>query len=301
VRCRWGAIRRSGAANGLYAEQLSGSPFTAPRGSNERSCTMHPASVKHSAARQSMPAVADRAVFRAELRSTIALGPAPIPKRTDFPARRADHETRERQHRQAGRPLISHKSMVDQLSTNRRRDDVVAAAICVSSPSSGRIDAGPRNRGDSRGAKFASRFFRSGARLYLRELRRRFTLRSAARSAPLSRQCARFPHPVAAYEDKDTPTECSEWGGALFVTRLPHSPVDVAVARQYAPTNTICGPLAGRRDCSIIPIRRSSRCDVASDTAGTANIDFVIFRSAGRWRKTPSVRQYHITSCRFMV
>ena len=36
-RCRWAGTHRSRCAYGLYAEQLSGSPFTAPRMSNERS------------------------------------------------------------------------------------------------------------------------------------------------------------------------------------------------------------------------------------------------------------------------
>jgi len=39
---------------------------------------------------------------------------------------------------------------------------------------------------------------------------------------------ATFLTPVAAYEDKDTPTELFvKWGGSLFSTKLPHSPIDV--------------------------------------------------------------------------
>jgi len=34
--------------------------------------------------------------------------------------------------------------------------------------------------------------------------------------------------PVASYEDQDTPTELYvKWGGSLFKTTLPHSPIDV--------------------------------------------------------------------------
>ena len=46
-----------------------------------------------------------------------------------------------------------------------------------------------------------------------------------------------FLTPVAAYEDKDTPTELYvKWGGALFKTTLPHSPIDVVAWHgNYAP------------------------------------------------------------------
>uniref|UniRef100_UPI0038F79D15 homogentisate 1,2-dioxygenase n=1 Tax=Streptomyces galilaeus TaxID=33899 RepID=UPI0038F79D15 len=43
-----------------------------------------------------------------------------------------------------------------------------------------------------------------------------------------------FLTPVAAYEDKDTPTELYvKWGGALFKTTLPHSPIDVVAWHGY--------------------------------------------------------------------
>jgi homogentisate 1,2-dioxygenase len=94
-----------------------------------------------------------------------------------------------------------------------------------------------------------------------------------------------FLTPVAAYEDKDTPTELYvKWGGALFVTKLPHSPIDVVAWHgNYAPykydlrTFAAVGAISfDHPDPSIFTVLTSP-----SETAGTANIDFVIFPE--RW------------------
>ena len=94
-----------------------------------------------------------------------------------------------------------------------------------------------------------------------------------------------FLTPVAAYEDKDTPTELYvKWGGALFKTTLPHSPIDVVAwhgnyapykydLRAFSPVGAIS---FDHPDPSIFTVLTSP-----SETAGTANIDFVIFPE--RW------------------
>ena len=94
-----------------------------------------------------------------------------------------------------------------------------------------------------------------------------------------------FLTPVAAYEDKDTPTELFvKWGGSLFKTKLPHSPIDVVAWHgNYAPykydlrTFSPVGAIGfDHPDPSIFTVLTSP-----SETAGTANIDFVIFPE--RW------------------
>jgi homogentisate 1,2-dioxygenase len=94
-----------------------------------------------------------------------------------------------------------------------------------------------------------------------------------------------FLTPVAAYEDKDTPTELFvKWGGSLFRCELPHSPIDVVAwhgnyapykynLRSFAPVGAIA---FDHPDPSIFTVLTSP-----SETAGTANIDFVIFPE--RW------------------
>ncbi|KAJ8135181.1 hypothetical protein OY671_011606, partial [Metschnikowia pulcherrima] len=94
-----------------------------------------------------------------------------------------------------------------------------------------------------------------------------------------------FSTPVAAYEDKDTPTEVFvNWGGSSFKTESPHSPIDVVAWHgNYAPykydsrTFSPVGAIAyDHPDPSIFTVSTSP-----SETAGTANIDFVIFPE--RW------------------
>src|ERR1700709_1943971 len=85
-----------------------------------------------------------------------------------------------------------------------------------------------------------------------------------------------FLTPVAAYEDKDTPTELFvKWGGALFKTTLQHTPIDViAWHGNYAPSKynlRTFSPLGARSQAhpahSTLAVRTSP-----SETAGTANI-----------------------------
>jgi homogentisate 1,2-dioxygenase len=94
-----------------------------------------------------------------------------------------------------------------------------------------------------------------------------------------------FLTPVAAYEDKDTPTELIvKWGGTLWTTTLPHSPLDVVAwhgnyapykydLRRFSPVGAIG---FDHPDPSIFSVLTSP-----SETAGTANIDLVIFPE--RW------------------
>ena len=134
-------------AYGLYAEQLSGSPFTAPRGSNERSWLyrIRP-SVRHSGRFAKVDAGLWRTAPCHEYEMPIAQlrwDPAPIPKeRDDLPAGRADHDHGgRRQHAgRHGRARLS--SSPNRWSTSistmpmARCCSCRSRAICVSSPNS---------------------------------------------------------------------------------------------------------------------------------------------------------------------
>ncbi len=90
-----------------------------------------------------------------------------------------------------------------------------------------------------------------------------------------------FLAPVAAFEDREAPTELvAKFGGHLWATRLGHSPLDVVAWHgNYYPCkydlarfNTINSVSFDHPDPSIFTVLTSP-----SDTPGTANLDFVIF------------------------
>ena len=152
----------------------------------------------------------------------------------------------------------------------------------------GRIDIEPGEIAViPRGVKFRAEIPNGPARGYLCEnYGGAFTL---PERGPIGANCLAnsrdFLTPVAAYEDKDTPTELYvKWGGSLFMTKLPHSPIDVVAWHgNYAPykydlrTFSPVGAIAfDHPDPSIFTVLTSP-----SETAGTANIDFVIFPE--RW------------------
>src|SRR5947208_2270519 len=239
-------------AYGLYAEQLSGSPFTAPRGTNERSWLyrIRP-SVKHSG----RFARVDAALCG-----------------------------------MAAHVYLITKSMVDQHFYNADAEMmfVLQQGSLRFVTEFGRIDAEP---GEivviPRGAKFRVEIPAGPARGYLCEnYGGALTL---PERGPIGANCLAnsrdFLTPVAAYEDKDTPTELFvKWSGQLFATKLPHSPIDVVAWHgNYAPykydlrTFSPVGAIGfDHPDPSIFTVLTSP-----SETAGTANIDLVIFPE--RW------------------
>ena len=90
-----------------------------------------------------------------------------------------------------------------------------------------------------------------------------------------------FKTPVAAFEDSDTPHDLViKWCGGFHVTRIGHSPLDVVAWHgNYTPycydlsTFSPVGAIAfDHPDPSIFTVLTAP-----SETAGTANIDFVIF------------------------
>jgi homogentisate 1,2-dioxygenase len=148
----------------------------------------------------------------------------------------------------------------------------------------GVIEAGP---GEAviipRGIKFAADLLSGPARGYVCEnYGSGFTL---PERGPIGANCLANPRdfltPVAAYEDRDVPSRLVvKWGGALWETELDHSPLDVVAwhgnyapykydLRRFSPVGPV---LFDHADPSIFTTLTSP-----SETAGTANIDFVIF------------------------
>jgi homogentisate 1,2-dioxygenase len=285
-------------AYGLYAEQLSGSPFTAPRGSNERSWLyrIRP-SVRHSGRFAKVDAGLWRSAPCHEVELPIAQlrwDPAPIPKADmTFLQGVQTMTTAGDVNAQAG--MAAHVFLITQSMVDQHFYNADGEMLFVPQQGNlrfvtefGRIDAEP---GEivviPRGVKFRVEITGGPARGYLCEnYGGAFTL---PERGPIGANCLAnsrdFLTPVAAYEDKDAPTELFvKWGGSLFMTKLPHSPIDVVAWHgNYAPykydlrTFSPVGAISfDHPDPSIFTVLTSP-----SETAGTANIDFVIFPE--RW------------------
>src|SRR6186997_1479720 len=285
-------------AYGLYAEQLSGSPFTAPRGSNERSWLyrIRP-SVKHSG----RFAKADAGLWRTapchEYDLPIAQlrwDPAPIPKEDmTFLQGVQTMTTAGDANTQAG--MAAHvylitKSMADQhfYSADGEMMFVAQQGNLRFVTEFGRIDIEPGEIAViPRGVKFRVELTGGPARGYLCEnYGGAFTL---PERGPIGANCLANPRdfltPVAAYEDKTAPSKLTvKWGGTLWVTEIAHSPLDVVAwhgnyapykydLRRFSPVGPV---LFDHADPSIFTVLTSP-----SETPGTANIDFVIFPD--RW------------------
>src|SRR5258708_20970172 len=226
------------AAYGVYAEQLSGSPFTAPRGSNERSWVyrIRP-SVKHSGRFAKVDAGLWRSGPCHEVDLPIAQlrwDPAPIPKdEKTFLQGVQTMTTAGDVNTQAGMSahvVLITKSMVDQHFYNADGEMlfVPQQGNLRFVTEFGRIDAEP---GEivviPRGVKFRVEIPVGPARGYLCE--NYGGALPLPERRPLRAHCLAhsrgFFAPVAAYEDTDTPTELYvKWGGALFKTTLPRLP-----------------------------------------------------------------------------
>jgi homogentisate 1,2-dioxygenase len=285
-------------AYGLYAEQLSGSPFTAPRGSNERSWLyrVRP-SVRHSGRFTRIDSGLWRTAPCAEHEMPIAQlrwDPTPMPAGdVTFVQGVQTFTTAGDAGTLAG--MAAHvyvitKSMVAQHFYNADGEMMFVlqqgklrfvTEFGVINAEPGEIAIIPR------GVKFRVELLGEPARGYLCEnYGGAFTL---PERGPIGANClanARdFLTPVAAFEDPDTPSELVvKWGGALYSTQLPHSPIDVVAwhgnyapykydLRAFSPVGAIS---FDHPDPSIFTVLTSP-----SETAGTANIDFVIFPE--RW------------------
>jgi homogentisate 1,2-dioxygenase len=286
-------------AYGLYAEQLSGSPFTAPRGINERSWLyrMRP-SVRHNGrfSKTSLPfwktapCLDDHDLPIGQLR----WGPPPMPNEgTNFISGIRTMTTAGDVNTQTGMAAsvyLVNQSMKDEYFYNADGEMLVV-------PQSGgirfftelgRIEVQP---GEicviPRGMKFKAELIDGPARGYLCEnYGAKFTLPDRG---PIGANCLANPRdfktPQAAFEDKETPSTLTvKWCGKFYETKIGHSPLDVVAwhgnyapykydLRTFSPVGAI---LFDHPDPSIFTV-----VTAPSGEEGTANVDFVIFPE--RW------------------
>jgi len=284
---------------GLYAEQLSGSPFTAPQASNQRSWLyrIRP-TVRHSGRFERVdmgplrtaPMREDSALPIGQLRWS----PVPVPEGkhsfvtgmctittagdVDSQAGMAAHllfvtESMEREHfcNADGEFLIVAQQGKIRFRTEFGVIDIEPGEICVI----------------PRGVIFRVELIDGPVRAYVCEnYGGGFILPDRG---PIGANCLANPRdflaPVAAYEDTDAPhTLFVKWGGELYKTETSQSPLDVVAwhgnyypykydLRHFSPVGAL---LFDHPDPSIFTVLTSP-----SETPGTANIDFVIFPE--RW------------------
>ena len=284
---------------GLYAEQLSGSPFTAPRHTNERSWLYR---IRPSVKQLGRYEQVDRPLWRsapAEQESELPIGqrrwdPVDIP---DEPTRFVDGV---RTITTAGdctthSGMASHLYLVNEsgerdyfftadgelMFVPQQGDIRLATEMGIMQLEPGEIGVIPR------GMVFRFELVDGPARGYLCEnYGSKFTLPDRG---PIGANCmanARdFKTPVAYFEDIEE--ECTinvKWCGRHYTTTIGHSPLDVVAwhgnytpykydLRDYSPIGAI---EFDHPDPSIFTVLTSP-----SGEAGTANIDFVIFPD--RW------------------
>jgi homogentisate 1,2-dioxygenase len=284
---------------GLYAEQLSGSPFTAPQATNQRTWLyrIRP-SVRHTArfakvdpgSIRTAPAHGESDLPIGQLRWS----PTPLPKKAlTFVTGLFTMTTAgdaEAQSGMAAHVLLVTKSMEREHFFNADGEMLIVAQqnklrFCtefgVIEIEPGEICVIPR------GVIFRVELIDGPARAYVCEnYGGAFKLPDRG---PIGANClanARdFLAPVAAFEEVEKPcTLTVKWGGEMFACKLPHSPLDVAAwhgnyypykydLRRFSPVGAL---LFDHPDPSIYTVLTSP-----SETAGTANIDLVIFPE--RW------------------
>jgi len=289
-------------AYGLYAEQLSGSPFTAPRKANERSWLYR---IRPTVAHWGEFRKADIGLWRtapaAEVELPIAplrWDPIPLPSEpTSFVegvrtlttagdaatlAGMGAHVytvTRSMQdeyfYDADGELLLVPQQGALRLATEFGIIDVAPGEIAV-------IPRGVKMRVELAGATPARGYLceNYGAALTLPE------------RGPIGANCLANPRdfltPVAAYEDRDAPGRLYvKWGGTLWAADIARSVLDVVAwhgnyapykydLRRFSPVGPV---LFDHADPSIFTVLTSP-----SETQGTANVDFVIFPE--RWLVT---------------
>jgi homogentisate 1,2-dioxygenase len=285
-------------AYGLYAEQISGSPFTAPRTTNERSWLyrIRP-TVKHWGRFKK----ADSRLWRTAPFSDWEIPIAPL-RWDPIPLPTERLSVTEGMHTitiagdagarggMGAHVYVASRSMKDEYFYN-------ADGEMLFLPQHGRlrfwtefgiIDAEP---GECivipRGVKIRIELHERQARGYVCEnYGGTFSL---PERGPIGANCLANPRdfmtPVAAYEDHDAPSQMLvKWGGTMWATELAHSPLDVVAwhgnyapykydLRRYSPVGPV---LFDHADPSIFTVMTAP-----SETPGTANVDFVIFPD--RW------------------
>ncbi len=279
---------------GLYAEQLSGTPFTAPRNANRRSWLyrIRPA-VTHPPFRRIDDGLLRSAPFTEAEPSPNRLRWDPLPMPTspadfvdglatlcgngdaDAGTGLAIHHYRATKSMDQSRAFVDADGellLVPQAGGIRLVTELGIVAVAP-----GEIAVVPR------GVKFRVELLDKSARGYIAE--NYGALLCLPELGPIGSNglaSARdFAMPVAAFEDRDAPVEVvQKFGGHLWAAPFAHSPFDVVAWHgNYSPYkydlarfNTINTVSFDHIDPSIFTVLTSP-----SEIPGTANLDFVIF------------------------
>jgi len=278
---------------GLYAEQLSGSAFTAPRSENLRSWQYR---LRPSAMHRRFRRIGDGLLRTAPCREVecspnrLRWAPLPLPgEPTDFIAGLVAFVTcgdARAQHGAGVHLLAANASMQERVFYNADGELLIVMqegaltlftefgrlAVCP-----GEVAVVPR------GVKFRVELHAAAVRGYVCEnygapfrLPELGPIGSNGLANPRD-----FLAPIAAFEDRDGPTEViAKFGGHLWSARFDHSPLDVVAwhgnyypykydLARFNSMNTVSFDHA---DPSIFTVLTSP-----SDTPGVANVDFVIF------------------------
>jgi len=280
-------------AFGLYAEQLSGSAFTAPRHENLRSWLYrlrptadHRPFVRYEGARLFAPGTVKEPLAPNRLRWN---PPGDLPSDADFVDGMVTMlANRDPSHLEG---VAVHLYRAQRSMENRVFIDADGELLIIPQDGAielqtelGRIEAGP---GDialiPRGVRFRVRLLHGEARGYVAENHGLpFRLPDLGPIGANGLANPRdFEVPVASYEDRDEPTEViQKYLGSLWTTSLDHSPLDVVGWHgNYVPCrydlnrfNTIGTVSYDHPDPSIFTVLTSP-----SSVPGRANADFVIF------------------------
>ena len=283
---------------GLYAEQLSGSPFTAPRMTNERTWLYR---IRPTVAHWGKFEKVDAGLWRTApaVEAELPIGPMrwdPLPVPTEqlsFLDGIRTITTAGDGGAQAG--MGAHVYLITRSMVHEYFYNADGEMLFVPQQGAlrlwtefGVIDIEPGEIAViPRGVKLRIELRDGPARGYLCEnYGGAFTL---PERGPIGANCLANPRdfltPVAAYEDIDAPGRMYvKWGGAIWGADIAHSPLDVVAwhgnyapykydLRRFSPVGPI---LYDHADPSIFTVLTSP-----SETPGTANIDFVIF--SDRW------------------
>jgi homogentisate 1,2-dioxygenase len=276
---------------GLYAEQLSGTAFTAPRHENRRSWLYR------------LRPSAGHGPYAPYAQDKLKSGPfdaaAPTPNRLrwdplEVPAAPTDfvdglvtiggNGDVATQAGMAAHLYLANRSMIEPGVPERRRRaaDRAAAGRADLVTELGRADPARRDRGDPARRALPGRARRPGrAAMSARTTARRSSCRTWGRSARTAWPTAATSSPVAAFEDVERPTQViQKFQGGLWAGTWDHSPLDVVAWHgnlapykyDLARFNTINTVSFDHPDPSIFTVLTAP-----SEIPGTANVDFVIF------------------------
>jgi homogentisate 1,2-dioxygenase len=279
-------------AYGLYAEQISGTAFTAPRGANRRSWLyrMRPAAVHKPFKRIDNGLLTNDFNTTAATPNQLRWDPLPIPdKPTDFVEGLVSIAGNGDPHTQSGSSIhlyVANRSMEGRYFYNADAEMLIV-------PQQGRLrcatemgvlDVEPQEIVViPRGVRFCVQVPERIARGYLCE--NHGALLRLPDLGPIGSNCLANPRDfltsTAAYEDREGDFELvAKFMGNLWSARIDHSPLDVVAWHgNYAPYkydlrnfNAVGSISFDHPDPSIFTVLQSQ-----SDTPGVDMLDFVIF------------------------